>query len=195
MEKGRINKNGTALEFRLAEKLQESRHFIEQVANSTPDIIYVLDLDRSKIIYANRRLYDLLGFNHNLLDIHPDDIAFREHQLEASRFMQDEETSELEIRLRTTDDSWRWFRIRDTVFKRKNGVPSHLIGIAQDIHEEKKREEELRFSKFFNDKIISAIPGMLYVIDLDKKKIVYIRSEEHTSELQSPLNLVCRLLL
>src|SRR5260370_15798867 len=31
--------------------------------------------------------------------------------------------------------------------------------------------------------------------DIDSKGVVWVRSEEHTSELQSHLNLVCRLLL
>src|SRR5256885_6617899 len=40
-------------------------------------------------------------------------------------------------------------------------------------------------------------PSLVHYIDLFKETnfVVWIRSEEHTSELQSPCNLVCRLLL
>src|SRR2546426_8988804 len=38
-------------------------------------------------------------------------------------------------------------------------------------------------------------PGIMFVYVEEKKKTNIIRSEEHTSELQSPCNLVCRLLL
>src|SRR5256885_8772413 len=37
--------------------------------------------------------------------------------------------------------------------------------------------------------------GQTYVIDVRTNKVIATRSEEHTSELQSPCNLVCRLLL
>src|SRR5260370_32313515 len=46
--------------------------------------------------------------------------------------------------------------------------------------------------QFFPEGDMSAVPG---VIRLRVKTRLLVRSEEHTSELQSHLNLVCRLLL
>src|SRR5688500_19504578 len=50
---------------------------------------------------------------------------------------------------------------------------------------------------YFNN-IMGLVPGvksMALRIDTSFSKEVQVRSEEHTSELQSPCNLVCRLLL
>src|SRR5256885_11767497 len=50
----------------------------------------------------------------------------------------------------------------------------------------------------------SIVPGVLYALDAESLSMLWssaapgddpLRSEEHTSELQSPCNLVCRLLL
>src|SRR5256885_7990884 len=40
-----------------------------------------------------------------------------------------------------------------------------------------------------------ALLGMFIMISGNNFLVIYLRSEEHTSELQSPCNLVCRLLL
>ena len=50
-----------------------------------------------------------------------------------------------------------------------------------------KTQEEL-ISDFYNLK-------KDFAIKLEEIQALYLRSEEHTSELQSPCNLVCRLLL
>src|SRR5256885_8627881 len=50
--------------------------------------------------------------------------------------------------------------------------------------------EAMRFDRSAR---IEEVKALLQALDLDKH--VKLRSEEHTSELQSPCNLVCRLLL
>src|SRR5260370_5503673 len=55
---------------------------------------------------------------------------------------------------------------------------------------EEKREELLELQDFTSD-IIHSMRGGLVTTDMEGR----VRSEEHTSELQSHLNLVCRLLL
>src|SRR3989454_7047293 len=54
------------------------------------------------------------------------------------------------------------------------------------------RQAELLAVGYFH--IVFTLPHELSALALQNKKVVY-RSEEHTSELQSPCNLVCRLLL
>src|SRR5256885_12966163 len=48
---------------------------------------------------------------------------------------------------------------------------------------------------FIPGKNVNAKPGDKMTVEVGKDTALDIRSEEHTSELQSPCNLVCRLLL
>src|SRR5690348_17926820 len=56
---------------------------------------------------------------------------------------------------------------------------------------------ELRGILYFSDNSKAVIPSLMIEnnIDLDSASANASRSEEHTSELQSPVHLVCRLLL
>src|ERR1017187_5066014 len=47
----------------------------------------------------------------------------------------------------------------------------------------------------FPDFTLSGLDGRLWTLSDQRGNMVLVRSEEHTSELQSPMYLVCRLLL
>src|SRR5256885_12468453 len=47
----------------------------------------------------------------------------------------------------------------------------------------------------FRQRVLSVFQGQRVLKDVDQRLFACQRSEEHTSELQSPCNLVCRLLL
>src|SRR3989454_6187644 len=68
--------------------------------------------------------------------------------------------------------------------------------LSQDLASEVAlRTRELEAQRNFAARIIDSLPVGLYVIDRGYRIRAWNRSEEHTSELQSPCNLVCRLLL
>lgn len=165
----------TILEKRLSEKLQESRHFIEQVACSTPDILYVLSLEKLKTAFINQRGIDVLGFDHDLLEtVHPEDFSKRMAHFAACKHLMDEDVKEIDIRMRVKDGTWHWFRVRDIAFKRHpDSTVAQIIGIAHDIHEEKLAEDALIQSVAFTERIANATPDILYVFDLEEKKIVF----------------------
>ncbi len=165
----------TILEKRLSEKLQESRHFIEQVACSTPDILYVLSLEKLKTAFINQRGIDVLGFDHDLLEtVHPEDFSKRMAHFVACKQLMDEDVKEIDIRMRVKDGTWHWFRVRDIPFKRHpDSTVAQIIGIAHDIHEEKLAEDALVQSVEFTERIANATPDILYVFDLEEKKIVF----------------------
>src|SRR5437867_9902410 len=71
-----------------------------------------------------------------------------------------------EMRLRRADGEYRWFLVRTVPLRDEQGNIVKWYGTSTDIEDRKRAEDALRE-----------------------------RSEEHTSELQSPYDLVCRLLL
>lgn len=108
----------TESEKQLIHKLHEREHFIEEVANSTADVIYVLDLARGRIIYINKRVQTLMGADNMQLDaIHPQDYEKRCRHLDHCIQLKREEVREIALRFRVKSGAWNWFRVRDKAFK------------------------------------------------------------------------------
>src|SRR5256885_8524292 len=76
---------------------------------------------------------------------------------------------------------------RSTLFPYTTLFRSRLVGVELDITERKLYEEALFREKESAQITLQSIGDGVITTDA--------RSEEHTSELQSPCNLVCRLLL
>lgn len=146
--------------------LQASQRFVERIANTSPNLLYVYDESEQRNIYSNREITDTLGYTSaevenmgsNLLPtiIHPDDLAkFPEYwqQLENAP---DGEVGEYEYRVRDKNGCWRWLVSREIVFSRtEEGKIKQRLGAATDITQRKIAEqalaEQLKLSLFTAD--------------------------------------------
>ncbi len=138
--------------------LQESQQFIKKIADATPGILYLYDLEKQRNIYANSSVGTLLGYTFDeiqemgpmlmpqLLD--PEDMAkIVEHHASFAE-IQDGEIVEIEYRMQAANDRWFWLQSRDTIFSRNaDGQPKVIIGFAQDITRRKQSEEALQQSE------------------------------------------------
>jgi PAS domain S-box-containing protein len=135
-------------------ELQETKHFIQQIADSTPDIIYVLDVESKKITYINNRFHEVFGIAETQLlnkdltilrkIVHEDDHEQYTQYMNHLSVLNDTEIRKMEIRLKVNNGSWRWFLVRDRVFKRTTeGLVSQTIGLLQDITEIKEANEKI----------------------------------------------------
>ncbi|EMR02308.1 PAS domain-containing sensor histidine kinase [Cesiribacter andamanensis] len=138
-----------------AEQLQESQHFLQQVVNNTPDLIFVLELETLDFVYLNKRVEQLLGRNASFLYeqgaslfrdfLHPEDYPRRMAHLQACKDLKDDDERSIDVRIKTAEGNWCWYRIRERVFARdKKGRVCQLLGLAQDIHKAKTATETLR---------------------------------------------------
>jgi two-component system sensor histidine kinase/response regulator len=162
------------------EALQESQHFIQQIAESSPNILYLYDLIEQQNVYTNREFTEILGFTtqeaqvmgsavlQNL--IHPDDFPkVLEHH---KRFYtaKDGEIFELEYRMRDTAGEWHWLISRDTLFARSpDGKASQILGTATDITTRKQAEEALAKSRDFYLTLFESFPTLIWRAGLDAK--------------------------
>ena len=135
------------------EQLRQSQRFIQRIAETSPNILYLYDLGEQHYVYLNRRLTEILG--HTQLAkremkravlqslMHPDDfIRWREYMKNLSSAREDS-IFEFEYRIKDMNNAWHWFYSRDTVFTRTaEGLPQQLLGIAQDITARKQSEAE-----------------------------------------------------
>ncbi len=138
-------------------RVKEDTHFIGQIVETTPDIIFIMDLNTFQIIYANRQVAADLGYTKQqiaamknpVLDImHEEDLpAMIEHLRKMKTISTDDKVLEIQYRLKNADEGYSWFCDRNTVFKRNSKkVPVEKIGICQNITTRKKEEEEQQTS-------------------------------------------------
>ena len=146
--------------------LQESQRFVERIANTSPNLLFVYDESEQRNVYSNRELSDTLGYTSaefenmgsNLLPtiIHPDDLAKFPKYFQQLENAPDGEVVEYEYRVRDRQNCWHWLVSRNIVFSRtEEGKIKQRLGAATDITERKIAEqalaEQLKLSIFTAD--------------------------------------------
>ncbi|MBJ7900951.1 MAG: PAS domain-containing protein [Cyanobacteria bacterium RI_101] len=134
--------------------LRESQYFIEQVVNSSPQILYILDPITWKNVYINRQSLEILGYPPQQFQaegsqflaqiLHPEDLPLIRKNKDFWQTARDGEVLTTEYRMRHQNGAWRWLRSREVVFARneENQVVK-VLGTAQDISDSKVQEQKL----------------------------------------------------
>ncbi|MBE9005859.1 PAS domain S-box protein [Fortiea sp. LEGE XX443] len=136
-------------------ELQASQHFIQRIADSSPNILYIFDLEEQRNVYANNEISTLLGYSieivqqmgENLIPniIHPDDLEAIKHNQQKLRTAKDGDIFEFEFRLKKSTGEWSWLYSRETPFTRNiNGKVKQVLGVSTDITERKQAEIKLQ---------------------------------------------------
>jgi len=137
-----------------AEKqLRQSLRFIERIADTTPNILYLYDQSEQRNVYVNRRITEVLGYTRSAIRqmgttvlqnlVHPDDLARRPEYIKQLSSAPDNSIFEFEYRMKDVNGVWHWFCSRDTVFTRAaDGSPHQLLGIVEEITSRKRIEAE-----------------------------------------------------
>lgn len=143
---------------RVEEELRSSQHFIQQIADAAPYLLYIYDLTEQRNVYVNGQASKLLGYTpQEILQMQtalysslvcPEDVPQLAAHLHQFFSLAEGCILELEYRLKHRSGEWRWFRCRDQVFARTTeGRPKQIFGTAQDITEYKRAEAALRQQK------------------------------------------------
>ncbi|HEY9737410.1 MAG TPA: PAS domain S-box protein [Trichocoleus sp.] len=158
--------------------LRESQQFIESIADSSPNILYIYDLTQHGYAYINRSVQELMGYTpetvlwgglpfiHSI--IHPKDLPRLLRYLRRMSNLTDGAVVQIEYRVRRADGQWRWLHSYDTVFKRdSNGKVTQFVGTAQDVTERQQAEAQiLRYRKLQNA-IFSNATDALFLVDAE----------------------------
>ncbi|WP_375539798.1 PAS domain-containing sensor histidine kinase [Cylindrospermum sp. FACHB-282] len=137
------------------EALKQSQHFVQRIADSSPNILYIFDLQEQCNVYANHQLGTVLGYSDKEIQYmgpqilanitHPDDeekILIHQQKFITAK---DGEIFELEFRVRQANGEWCWFYSRETVFSRTDdGNIRQILGVSTDITDRKKAEIQLQ---------------------------------------------------
>ena len=137
--------------------LKESQQFIQRIADTTPNILYIYDIEEHRNIYCNQGLTAILGYTdleiqamgELLLDfmVHPDDlIRIKEHYRQV-RANKTEDLFLIEYRMRDIHGKWKWLYSQETVFQRNiDQTVKQVLGAASDITKLKEIETRLQSS-------------------------------------------------
>ncbi len=141
---------------RAAEKeILDSRKFIQRIADSIPNILYVYNLKGPRITYANYKIASILGYTSEEVKkmgeeffskyIHPDDYTRLNRIYQRYINAKDDDILDYEYRIKNSKGEWRWMHSFDVVFTRNNdGLPYEMLGTALDVTDKKTMEEELK---------------------------------------------------
>ena len=140
------------------EALRKSEHLNQKILNSTPNLIYIYDIEEHRNVYSNREIFDFLGYTQEQIAamgselfsniLHPDDAnavdAYHARFINAP----DNVAYNVEFRMKHANGEWRWLRSQDTLFSRnKQGLGKQILGICQDVTLNKQNETALKNSE------------------------------------------------
>lgn len=157
--------------------LREQKRFIENIAEATPNLLYVYNIAENRNTYANQKLHEMLGYTVEEVQemggqflptiIHPDDWATTPHYLAKLEDSQPGEVVEREYRVQHKQGHWRWFLGHEVVFTRNSeGKMVEILGSVQDITGRKAIEEALRQSEARYRAIYEYAPLGISQVDL-----------------------------
>ncbi|OFX78884.1 MAG: hypothetical protein A2X12_12220 [Bacteroidetes bacterium GWE2_29_8] len=165
-------------------KLVQSQKFIQQIAETSPDLIFIFDLTELRFIYANKKsvkenLNNILNKfkkgDTNYLNeiIHPDDIHKFQNLSNQYNSIKNDKIIEFEFRINNQNNQYTWLSARTNIFQRNNeGNVKHIIGIVQDITERQKVIANLESTTLRFRSLLSNIQAGVMVTDENKRVVL-----------------------
>jgi len=129
--------------------LRESEERFRQFAQHIDGIFWVVDIPTSMIVYVSKAYETIYGRTcQSLYDdpdsptdaIHPEDLATVLAARQRNRLG---ETTDEQFRIIRPDGALRWLRDRGFPIRRESGEVYRVVGIADDITEQKRLEEQV----------------------------------------------------
>ncbi len=150
--------------------------FLGTLINTIPDLVWLKDAD-GKYLACNTRFEQFFGSRAQEI-AGKTDYDFTERQ-QADAF-RDHDRMAMAANQPTVNEEWVTFasdghrELLETVktpMRDRNGELIGVLGVARDITERKRTEDELRQSIELIESVINAIPDLLFELDLDGRYI------------------------
>ncbi len=165
-----------------SKKIKEQEHFIQQIADASPTILYLYDVEKQCIAYINREIFFVLGYSpdeiinvgSNVVSMlyHPEDYNLLPGRKESGKnFQQVGSMIQYECRMKNKDDEWRWLLVREVVFKtNSNGDITQILGAALDINRRKEMEKTILQNSLLLEQSNASLEEFAYVASHDLKE-------------------------
>ena len=172
----RVSERTAALEHANA-ALHESLALFRGVAESTPDLIYVKDRE-VRLVMANPATIKAIGKAESEIlgrtdrDYFPDAEQAGQQMENDRRVMSSGRVERIE-EIIVTPDGPRTYLSTKSPLRDVSGQVIGLIGVATDITERKRMENELREAQRFTQGLLETAPIILYLFDPARRSVVY----------------------
>lgn len=164
------------------EKIKEQEHFIQQIADASPTILYLYNADTQSIEYINREIFFVLGYmpeeiieaGAQITDqlYHAEDHHLLPGRIQSNKtFQQVDSMIQYECRMRNKEGEWRWLLVREIVFKTDDeGNISQILGAALDINRRKDMEKTILQNTLLLEQSNASLEEFAYVASHDLKE-------------------------
>jgi PAS domain S-box-containing protein len=164
------------------EKIKEQEHFIQQIADASPTILYLYDVEKQSIVYINREIFFVLGYlPDEILSwkfevteklYHPEDYRLLPARKESNKnFQQVDSMMQYECRMKNSEGEWRWLLVREIVFKTdEEGKITQILGAALDINRRKEMERTILQNTLLLEQSNASLEEFAYVASHDLKE-------------------------
>jgi PAS domain S-box-containing protein len=165
-----------------ANKVKEQEHFIQQVADASPTVLYLFDVKTASIIYINKEIENVLGYTpadvigmgSSIIPqiFHPEDATQLQSRLKEYNNQEDPKfLFQFECRLKNSKGDWCWFLVREVAFRRnEKGNVSEVLGAALDITARKEMEDKLHHQAIALQQSNTSLEEFAYVASHDLKE-------------------------
>jgi PAS domain S-box-containing protein len=164
------------------EKIKEQEHFIQQIADASPTILYLYDAEKQSVVYINREIFFVLGYlPEEVLSwkdtatkklYHSEDYHLLPARKESSKnFQQVDSMIQYECRMKNNEGEWRWLLVREIVFKTdEQGNITQILGAALDINRRKEMERTILQNTLLLEQSNASLEEFAYVASHDLKE-------------------------
>jgi PAS domain S-box-containing protein len=160
-------------EIEASEQLRDAERRLERASLVSSEGHWELDL-RTGAQWMSSSYHTLLGYSAGELPQtyeqfrdfeHADDVLRSEALYE--RHIATGEPYDMEVRLRTAANGYRWFRRRGAVERDASGTPISMSGSIHDIHQQKLAEDALRLAQRRFERAIHGTQDGLWELEAD----------------------------
>ncbi len=165
-----------------SQKIKEQEHFIKQIADASPTILYLYDVEAQSIVYVNREIFFVLGYmpeeimnagsGVTELLYHPEDYTLLPGRKQSGKtFSQVDSMIQYECRMKNKENEWRWVLVREIVFNTdENGKIRQVLGAALDINKRKEMEKTILQNTLLLEQSNASLEEFAYVASHDLKE-------------------------
>lgn len=171
------------------EELKKSKLFTEKIVNTTPNLIYVFNLENHSVVYVNEGIKKILGYSPQQIQqmegdflnriVHPDDLEKVNTYFNDLKKSKKGDIQSINFRAKKQNGNYCYLENQHTIFSiNKNNIPKEVIGISLDItHEIKVKKATVERQKYLEG-VLNAAPDAIVTLDAKHKIIEWNKGSE-----------------
>ncbi|HEX6914185.1 MAG TPA: PAS domain-containing protein [Chitinophagaceae bacterium] len=155
----------------------EQRRFISHIAEASPTILYLFDLEQQRFLYLNKEVTAVLGYTPEeilalgdkvYMYLHPEDTIKSPDTYVKYKQEDGVTMHQFEGRIRSRSGEWKWLLTREVVFLRNAaGEATQVLGSALDITDRKEMERRLSKKNLELEQSNASLEEFAYVASHD----------------------------